>query len=291
MELRARARTLDIAAYLPPGDRTLTGLDEPLRLSVVSVTGDLLTRVGRTPALGRGFGLDDERPGAEPSAILSHALWRQRFGGDPATVGRTLLLDGVAHTVSGVMPPDFEFPSAGVDLWVPLTVDVTSRVGLWARTAFLLGRLRPGASLESAAEELRALGPQLRQLFPWSMPDDQGTQVSLRTWREDRLGSVRPMLLLLLAAAAAVWLIGAVNLTNLQQVRAAARRRELALRMALGAGRGRVVRQLLTESALLSLFGGAVGLTVAYAGGDLRVRARRCTSRWRSTWAPSMRCR
>ena len=266
VELRARARTLDVAAYLPPEDRTLTGLDEPLRLSVVSVTGDLLTRAGRTPALGRGFGLDDERPGAEPSAILSDALWRRRFGADPATVGRTLRLDGVAHTVRGVMPPDFELPSAGVDLWVPMTVDVSSRVGLWARTAFLIGRLRPGVSVESAAEEMRVLGPQFGRLFPWRMPDDHGTQVSLRTWREDRLGAVRPMLLLLLAAVAAVWLIGAVNLTNLQQVRAAARQRELALRTALGAGRGRVVRQLLTESGLLSLFGGAVGLAVAYAG-------------------------
>ena len=266
LELRARARTLDVAAYLPPDDRTLTGLDEPLRLSVVSVSGDLLTRVGRSPALGRGFGLDDERPGVEPSAILSHALWRQRFSADPATVGQTLLLDGVAHTVRGVMPPDFEFPSAGVDLWVPTTVDVTSRVGLWARTAFLIGRLRPNVSLESAAEEMRALGPQFSELFPWRMPDGHGTGVSLRTWREDRLGAVRPMLLLLLAAAAAVWLIGAVNLTNLQQVRAAARRQELALRTALGAGRGRVVRQLLTESALLGLFGGAVGVAVAYAG-------------------------
>ena len=266
VELRARARTLDVAAYLPVDDRTLTGLDEPVRLSVVSVTGDLLTRVGRTPALGRGFGPDDERPGAAKSAILSNALWRQRFGADPATVGRTLLLDGVAHTVRGVMPPDFEFPAAGVDLWVPMTVDVTDRVGLWARTAYLVGRLRPGVTLDAAATEVRALGPQFGQLFPWRMPESHGSDVSLRTWREDRLGEVRPMLLLLLGAAVAVWLIGTVNLTNLQQVRAAARRRELALRAALGAGRGRVARQLLTESSLLGLLGGAVGLAIAYAG-------------------------
>ena len=266
LELRDRARTFDVSAYAPPGDRTLTGLDEPLRLSVVPLAGDLLTRLGRTPAFGPGFRLDDERPGAAPAAILSHALWRQRFGADPAIVGRTLLLDGVAHTVRGVMPPDFEFPSAGVDLWVPLTVDATSRVGLWARSAFLVGRLRPGATLESAGQELHALGPQFGRLFPWRMPDDYGTRVSLRTWREDRLGEVRPMLLLLLAAVVGVWLIGAVNLTNLQQVRAAARRRELALRTALGAGRNRVVRQLLTESAVVCLFGGAVGLAVAYAG-------------------------
>ncbi len=160
VELRARSRTLDVAAYLPPDDRTLTGFDDPLRLSVVPVTGDLLTRLGRTPALGRGFGLDDERPGAEPSAILSDALWRQRFGADPATVGRTLLLDGVAHTVRGVMPPDFALPSAGVDLWVPMTVDVTNRVGLWARTGYLVGRLRPGVTLDAATTEIRALGPR-----------------------------------------------------------------------------------------------------------------------------------
>ena len=266
LEMRARARTLDVAAYGPPGDRTLTGLDEPLRLSVVPVTGDLLTRLGRTPVLGRGFRSEDERPGAEPSAVLGHALWRQRFGADPAIVGQSLLLDGLAHTVRGVMPPDFEFPAAGVDLWVPMTVDATSRVGLWARTAFLVGRLRPGATLDAATAEVRALGPQFGQLFPWRMPEGHGTDVSLRTWREDRLGAVRPMLLLLLGAVVAVWLIGAVNLTNLQQVRAAARQRELGLRTALGARSGRIVRQLLTENALLSLLGGAVGLSIAYAG-------------------------
>ena len=266
LELRARARTLDVAAYGPRGDRTLTGLDEPLRLSVVSVTGDLLTRLGRTPELGRGFRSEDELPGAEPAAILSHALWRQRFGADTATVGQTLLLDGVAHTVRAVMPPDFEFPAAGVDLWVPMTIDVTSRVGLWARTAFLVGRLRPGVTLGAATADVRALGPQFGPLFPWRMPDEHGADVSLRTWREDRLGEVRPMLLLLLGAVVAVWLIGAVNLTNLQQVRAAARQRELRLRTALGAGRGRIVRQLLTENTLLSLLGGAAGLSIAYAG-------------------------
>ena len=242
LELRGRARTLQVSAYLPPGDRTLTGFDRPLRLSVVPVAGDLLARLGRTPTIGPGFRLDDERPGAAPAAILSHVLWRQRFGSDRTIVGRTLLLDGVAHTVRGIMPPDFEFPSAGVDLWVPMTVDATIPVGLWARSAFLIGRLRPGATLESAAEEIRALGPQFGQLFPWRMPDGYGTRVSLRTWRDDRLGEVRPMLFLLLAAVVAVWPIGAVNLTNLQQVRAAARLRELALRTALGAGRGRIVR-------------------------------------------------
>ena len=266
IELRERARTLDVSAYIQPGDRTLTGLAEPLRVSVAPIAGDLLPRLGRTPALGAGFRLDDERPAAAPAALLSDALWRRRFGADPAVVGRTLPLDGVAHEVRGVMPPDFDFPSAGVDLWVPMTVDAASPVGLWARSAFLIGRLRPGATLETAAEEMRALAPQFSRLFPWRMPDGYGTGVNLRTWREDRLGAVRPMLILLLAAAAAVWLIGAVNLTNLQQVRAAARLRELALRAALGAGRGRVVRQLLTESGLVCLLGGAAGLAVAWAG-------------------------
>ncbi len=162
------------------------------------------------------------------------------------------------------MPLDFEFPSA--DLWVPMAVDVTNRVGLWARTAYLVGRLRPGVTLDAATTEVRALGPQFGRLFPWRMPDSHGTDVGLRTWREDRLGEVRPTLLLLLGPVVAVWLIGTVNLTNLQQVRAAARRRELALLAALGAARGRVARQLLTESSLLGLLGGAAGLAVAYAG-------------------------
>lgn len=266
LELRERARTFDVSAYRPPDHRTLTGFDEPLRISVVPVTGDLLARLGRTPLVGAGFRLDDERPGAAPAAVLSHDLWRRRFGADPAAVGRMLTLDGVAYRVRGVMPADFEFPSAGVDLWVPITVDAASRVALWARNGALIGRIRPGATLEGAAEEIGALAPQFAGLFPWRMPDGYGTSVRLRTWREDRLGEVRPMLFLLLAAVAAVWLIGVVNLTNLQQVRLAARRQELALRTALGAGRGRVVRQLLTESTLVSLLGGTIGLAVAYAG-------------------------
>ena len=114
-------------------------------------------------------------PAPRRPLFLSDALWRQRFGADPAVVGRTLPLDGVAHEVRGVMPPDFDFPSAGVDLWVPMTVDAASPVGLWARTAFLVGRLRPGVSLEVATDEVRALGPHgsfaaggeiLRQAFP-----------------------------------------------------------------------------------------------------------------------------
>ena len=266
LELRERARTFDVSGYRPPDDRTLTGLDEPLRVSVVTVTVDLPARLGRTPALGPGFRLADERPGAAPAAILSHTLWRERFGADPAIVGRMLPVDGVAHQVRGVMPPDFEFPSTGVDLWVPMTLDATNPIALWARSAILMGRLRPGATLESATEEIRALAPQFARSFPWRMPDGYGTRVGLRTWRDDRLGEVRPMLFLLLAAVAAVWLIGAVNLTNLQQVRGAARQRELALRAALGAGRGRVVRQLLTESVIVSLCGGALGLAAAYAG-------------------------
>ena len=266
IELRERARTFDVSGYRPPEQRTLTGFDEPSRVRAVQVTGDLLASLGRTALVGADFRLDDERPGAAPAAVLSHDLWRRRFGADPATVGRMLTLDGVDHQIRGVMPADFEFPSAGVDLWVPITVDTASRVALWARDAILIGRLRAGATLEGAAEEVRALAPQFAGLFPWRMPDGYGTGVGLRTWREDRLGQVRPMLLLLLAAVAAVWLIGAVNLTNLQQVRVATRRQELALRTALGAGRGRIVRQLLTESALVSLFGGTVGLAAAYAG-------------------------
>ena len=132
--------------------------------------------------------------------------------------------------------------------------------------AHLVGRLRPGVTLDAATTEVRALGPQFGRLFPWRMPDSHGTDVGLRTWREERLGEVRPTLLLLLGAVVAVWLIGTVNLTNLQQVRAAARRPELALRTALGAGRGRVAKQLLTESSLLGLFGGAAGLAVAHTG-------------------------
>ena len=264
LELRKRARTLDVSAYGQPGDRTLTSLGEPVRLNVVPVAGDLLARLGCPPVLGSGFRLDDERPDAEPAAVLSHTLWRERFGADPAVIGRTLLLDGVAHTVRGVMPPDFRFPSAGADVWVPMTVDPTSPVGQWARSAFLVGRLRPHVSLETAAAEIRALGSQFGRLFPWRMPDGYGTRTSLQTWDEDRLRDVRSMLLSLLAAVGAMWLIGAVNLVNLQQVRLAARRQELALRRALGAGRGRVIRQLLTESSLLSLSGGILGSAIVY---------------------------
>ena len=185
VELRARSRTLDVGAYLPPDDRTLTGFDDPLRLSVVAVTGDLLTRL-RQDAGARSRIRSRRRAPPRQS--------RPRSSVTPCGVNVSARIprrsaEPCCSTAwytrcGGVMPPDFEFPSAGVDLWVPMTVDVTNRVGLWARMGYLIGRLRRGVTLDAATSEVRALGPQSSaNCFPWRMPDGHGTDVSLRTWR------------------------------------------------------------------------------------------------------------
>lgn len=275
-----------LAAYAADSDvtygadrtATLTGTGEPLRVGAVGVSRDLFHVLGVRPGLGRGF-----RPGrkgapggagAAPSdeVVLSHGFWQRRFGGDPDVVGRRLVLDGTPHTVVGVMPRGFRFPSEGTEFWHPLVSDPTDPGTYWGRWNLrAVGRLTEGMSVEAARTELRALAPRMRDAFPWDMPADWGADADVLPLRESMVGNVRPALLLLLGAVGFVLLIACVNIGNLLLARTAGRRREAAIRTALGAGRLRLFRQLLTEALLLAGLGGAAGLLLSVWGTELLV--------------------
>jgi putative ABC transport system permease protein len=248
----------------------LSGAGHPERISATSVTGNLFSVLGVTPALGRSFLPDEERPGAAPVCILSDGLWRRRFGADPKILGKAVTLNAEAWTVVGVMPAGFRFPQSvdpsvdlSVDLWVPAMVRSTARTKHAHHYLGVIARLKPGLSLDHAQSQLDALAGRMELQYPET---NAGLGIRLVPLRTQITGNIRPALFVLFGATAFVLLIACTNLANLLLVRATVRQAEMSLRLALGASRTRLVRQLLTESALLGLFGGILGLILAFAG-------------------------
>jgi predicted permease len=265
--LRQRVRTLDVAAYAEGHALNLTGVGEPVRVSSTLVSAELFSILGAAPALGRTFRPDEDRVGRDQYVLLSDALWRQRFARDPAIVGRSIELDGVLRQVVGVMPGDFRFPSAETQVWVPLRNDPRDNVSYWAGDFMpVIGRLRPGATLPQAHGEIRAFHPDVVKMFPWPMPSTWNRDVGVVPLRNGMVADVQGRLIMLFGAVGLVLLIACANVANLTLSRAATREREMGIRVALGAGRARIVRQLLTESVLLALAGGAVGVLLATQG-------------------------
>ncbi|HEU4628588.1 MAG TPA: ABC transporter permease [Gemmatimonadaceae bacterium] len=262
--LRERMHTAErVETYSPGWSVALTGAGEPAQLPGARVSTGFFDALGVPPLLGRTFRPADARPSTSDVVVLSHALWRTRFGADPTIVGRRILLDGTPETVVGVMPPGFWYRDNDVRLWQPIVVD-SSAAYHRESSALAIARLRPGATPATALAELRALVAPMREALAYDA--DYGRDVDVVTLRDALVGSVRTPLLVLLGAVACIVLIAVANVGNLLLVRGAERRREMAVRMALGAGRARLVRQLLVESVVLAAAGGALGVALGVAG-------------------------
>jgi predicted permease len=266
--LRENRSFSDLAAYR--GDNfNLTGVGDPERVSAEMLSASFFPLLGVKPVLGRAFRPEEDQLGAGPVVAISEGLWKRRFGSAPDALGKSLTLNGTAYTIVGVTPASFHYQANNFDY----PIDVYVPIGQWNDPSFrdrkvrmgmdAVARLKPGVTLDQAKADMDALGRHLAEAYPDA---NKGTGISMFPLKQDVVGDIRPFLLVLLAAVGFVLLIACVNVANLLLARSTSRTRELSVRMALGAGRGRMVLQLLTESVLLGTAGGILGLLVAFAG-------------------------
>lgn len=253
----------------------IVGHGEPQRIQTAVVSSGFFDTLGVRPLLGRTFLPDEEKPGSPPVLILSHAYWQRAYGGDPSIEGKTFTMNGRTHTVIGVLPSVPQYPAEN-DVYMPISACPFRSAEDWTHTRTsrgltVLGRLAPGVSLEEARAELAMVASGLHQAHPNDYPSTEGFSASASRLRDRLVARARPTLLLLFATAIFLLLVVCANVANLTLARLARREHELAVRAAVGAGRGRLVRQLLTEHLLLSLLGGLLGLVVAVAGMELLV--------------------
>jgi putative ABC transport system permease protein len=250
-----------IGAVSLPGFN-ITDSDRPERVLGAAITAGMLRMLGLQPQLGREIEPADDRPDAAPVVLISSSLWQRRFGGDPAIVGKTIHLGTIPATVIGILPAGLQFPQKDVDLWVPLEQNINGHDMHWRNSHYLdvYARLKPGVTLAQARAEMNQLAAEMKRAHP---DTNSGAGTFIMPVQEDMVSDIRPALLTLLVAVGFVLLIACANVANLLLVRATGREKEMSIRLALGAGSFRLVRQMLTESVLLSVGGGAAGLLVA----------------------------
>lgn len=249
-------------------NRNLQGVDQPEQLRGVSVTANAFSLLRAEPMMGRTFAPDEDTPGKPDVVVLSAQLWKRRFASNPNIVGQTITLDNVPHTVIGIMPASFDFPPRQLpsELWTPLKFTADQLAARGSHWMFVAGRLKPGVSIDSARSDMVLIAKQIEK----ENPDTQlGRSVRMMPLQEAIVGWIQPTLLVLLGAVGVVLLISCTNVANLLLARAAARSREVAVRTALGAGRGKLIRLFLAESLTLAMLGSAVGLMFAVWGVQL----------------------
>jgi predicted permease len=266
LDWKSQSHSFDAMAAYAVRNHNLTGGDRPEAVSVGHVPPEFFDIVGLHPSIGRVFSPAEDRPGSARVAVIANSFWKTHLGGNPDVLGWTVQLDRQAYTIVGVMPPGMEYPSWGataVTMWIPLAWEDSERAIRSNHNYQVVARLATGVTLHQAGSELDAVSATLARLYP---ADDAGWGATVMTLQELVVGDVRTSLLVLLGAVGFVLLIACANVANLCLARMLGRGKEIALRSALGAGRGRILRQLLTETMLLAVAGGAAGLALARAG-------------------------
>jgi putative ABC transport system permease protein len=258
-----------IAAFRGAG-YILTGAGEPERIAAQEVSASFFPVLGTAPVMGRNFAPAEDQPGGNRTAIISYGLWQRRFGANPEIVGQNVLLNNESYTIIGVLPANFQF-QAQVDLYVPIGLQADKMTDRGNHPGiYVLGLLKPGVSVEQARTDIKGLAERLAQAYPKS---NGGNSATIALLQDFTTRNIRAALFVLLGAVGFVLLIACANVANLLLARAASRSKEIAIRTALGAGRWRLVRQLLTESVMLSCLGGGLGLLLAVWGIDLLLAA------------------
>src|SRR5689334_12932760 len=270
-DLRSRAGVFEQVTALQGGPTNLTGAERPQRFELLEVSPNYFSMLGTSAHIGRVFGPSDEAPGFAEAAVISDSLWARAFGRDPGVLGRKIQLDNDPYTIVGVLPPGFRHPGSTVSTDVEIWLTCGFRADPFPKPErslrFLpgaIGLLKPGIGLEQAQSRLDAFASQLRAEYA-DYPTGSGWSIDAEPLQESLVGNVRPMLLVLMGAVVLIVLLASVNVANLLLARASGRQREVAVRLALGASRARLIRQMLTESVILSVVSGVIGALTAMA--------------------------